>query len=136
MSDESYLGEWVRGDVFPFAFWALTERRYNTTDKRVELYEPDLATEYDWIQFYAKHENNNCDVNDLTAYDIAGTALDIDADNICHYEWTQNDNSKTGKWYARLRFKRTSDGKEFFGKKLYYYDVVNTMPGSYGSVGS
>ncbi len=136
MSDESYLGEWVIGDVFPFAFWALTERRYNTVYNRVELYKPDLATEYDWIKFYSKHENNNCDVNDLAAYDISGTSLTIDGENICHYEWTQNDHSKSGKYYARLRFKRTSDGKEFFGKKLYWYDVVNTMPGSFGSVGT
>ena len=81
MSDESYLGEWIIGDVFPFAFWELTERQYNTVYKRVELYEPDLAVEYDWIKFYSKHENNNCDVNDLTAYDIAGTTLAIDGDN-------------------------------------------------------
>jgi hypothetical protein len=136
MSDESYLGEWIIGDVFPFPFWSLTERRYNTTDKRVELYEPDLETEYDWIKFYAKRNDNNCDVNDTTLFDITGVELILDGENICHYEWAQNDNSKVGIWYARLRFKRTSDGKEFFGKKIYKYNVLHTMPGSFGSVGS
>jgi len=136
MSDESYIGEWVRGDVFPFVFWELTERRYNTTTKRVEEYEPDLSNEYDWIKFYAKHDNNNCDVNSLTNYDIAGGTIVVDGENVCHYEWAQNDLQKIGRYYARLRFKRTSDGKEFFSKKLYIFEVVNTMPGSFGSVGS
>jgi hypothetical protein len=128
---ESYsdLGEYTIGDEFPFPYFVFTEKQFNVTTRRFDIVDLDPAN-YTAIKFSARSENNTEDIDDHALDDIYAN-LTSDGNGVYHYEWTDTDIDKIGRWTVRIEFERT-DTKKFHAREEFFFFVRHKASGAFG----
>ena len=123
------IGEYTIGDEFPFPYFVFTEKRFDITNRRFNILDLDPA-DYTAIKFSARNENNKEDIDNHEKDDIYAN-LTSDGGGVYHYEWTNTDIDKVGRWTVRFEFERT-DTKKFHPPVEFFFYVVHKTSGAFG----
>lgn len=126
------LGPFTKGDTGEIVYFVFDRIEFSVGTKKLSLVEPDLATEFDWIKFSARHSDNHANYDDHTKDDLY-KLLDFDGANVAHLTFPNPNELKAGKYKARVHVQKT-DGTQFHPPVYYVFTIESVMAGDFGDI--